>query len=46
MQAAVKQLQGKGVQQVLVKLGKDGSTLFGASDQPIHQGIFAVDKVG
>lgn len=46
VEAAVKELQGKGVKQVLVKLGKDGCILYGASDQPIKQGIFPVEKVG
>lgn len=38
-------LQAKGVQQVLVKLGKDGCILYGAEEQPIRQNIFPVEKV-
>ncbi|KAK9791827.1 hypothetical protein WJX73_002988 [Symbiochloris irregularis] len=45
IEAAVHKLQGKGVQQVLVKLGQQGSVLYGAADEPIRQGIFKVDKV-
>ena len=45
VEAAVKQLQAKGVKQVLVKLGGDGCILYGASDEPLRQGIFPVKKV-